>query len=424
MKSDRKLIGPFRQLLSMRNLSIRGPLRDADLDIVEQAGILLENNRVTKVDVFEHLKTACGTEVQVLEQIPGLVALPGYIDCHTHIAFGGSRAKDYAMRNSGCSYLEIAESGGGIWSTVSHTRACSLEELSELTRKRASVLLGQGVTTVEVKSGYGLNLQEELKILRAIQLANQESASDLIATCLAAHMLPRDFSGNPDRYLEQMSKELFPLLLEEGLTHRIDAFVEQSAFSAQEIRPYLVRAKEMGFDLTVHADQFTTSGSSLAVELEALSADHLEVSGITEIGKLAESDTVAVALPAASLGLGCNFTPARALLDRGAILAIATDWNPGSAPIGNLVSSASIMAAREKLSNAELLAGITFRAAHALGLSDRGRIEPGMLADFVVYQTDSYQDISYLQGGLHPYAVWKDGAEVFKKTEAYEFRNI
>ncbi|MGO1648262.1 MAG: imidazolonepropionase [Sphingobacterium sp.] len=424
MKSDRKLIGPFKQLLSMRNLSARGALRDTELGIVEQAGMLLEANRIAKVGVFETLKAACGSDVQVLEQIPGLVILPGYIDCHTHIAFGGSRAQDYAMRNSGSSYLEIAESGGGIWSTVSHTRACSLEELTQRTLKRASALLEQGVTTVEVKSGYGLNVQEELKILRAIQLANQESASDLIATCLAAHMLPRDFSGGPDRYLKQMTKELFPLLLEERLSHRIDAFVEQSAFSAQEIRPYLVQAKAMGFDLTIHADQFTTSGSSLAVELQALSADHLEASGTAEIEQLAASDTVAVALPAASLGLGCNFTPARALLDHGARLAIATDWNPGSAPMGNLITSASIMAAREKLSNAELLAGITFRAADALGLSDRGKIEQGMLADFVVYQTDSYRDISYLQGGLPPYAVWKDGVEVFKKQEPYEFRNI
>lgn len=416
MKHEKKLIGPFTQLLTMSNLSIKGPMGDAQLETIDDAGVLFENGRVVEVGAFEQLLAACGSQVQIIEQEPNRVALPGYIDCHTHIAFGGSRADDYALRNSGRSYLEIAESGGGIWRTVNHTRNCSLEALSAAIRERAFALLRQGVTTIEVKSGYGLSLQEELKILRAIQQAGQESPSDLISTCLAAHTLPSDFSGGADLYLKQMANDLLPLVLQERLSHRIDAFVEQSAFSAESARSYLLQAKAMGFDLTLHADQFTTSGSSLAVELQALSADHLEVSGPREIALLANSDTLAVALPGASLGLGCRFAPARSLLDQGAGLAIATDWNPGSAPMGDLMASASILAANEKLSNAELLAGITFRAAKALNLSDRGRIERGMLADFVIYPTNNYQEISYLQGALRPCAVWKEGAEVFKTT--------
>ena len=186
-------------------------------------------------------------------------------------------------------------------------------------------------------------------MLRAIQRADRECVSDLVPTCLAAHMLPHDFKESAAIYLQQVVDELFPVLKEEKLSSRIDAFVEKGAFSADTIRPYLCQAKDQGFDLTLHADQFTVSGTALAVELQAKSADHLEASGTEEIAYLAASDTVAVALPAASLGLGCAFAPARALLDRGACLAIATDWNPGSAPMGNLMTSASILAAREKL---------------------------------------------------------------------------
>lgn len=401
----------------MSHLPTGGVLHDEDLMIISQAGILLEKDRVIEVGVFEQQRACSGPETVVIKQDPGLVVLPGYIDCHTHIAFGGSRAHDYAMRNAGCTYLEIAQAGGGIWSTVNHTRQCSLEELSLLTRQRAQALLAQGVTTIEVKSGYGLTVKQELKMLQAIRLADQVCTSDLVPTCLAAHMLPRDFSGDQTDYLKKIADELFPILQQENLSHRIDAFVEQSAFSAESVRPYLLRAREMGFDLTIHADQFSTSGSALAVELQAVSADHLEASGARQVEMLAASDTVAVALPAASLGLGCDFTPARSLLDQGACVAIATDWNPGSAPMGNLITSASILAARQKLSNAELLAAVTYRAAKALRLPDRGRIEPGMIADFVVYQTDSYQDISYLQGSLRPYAVWKSGVEAFKPNQ-------
>ena len=316
------------------------------------------------------------------------------------------------MRNAGSSYLEIAQAGGGIWSTVKHTREATQEELKEMTKDRAESLLGQGITTVEVKSGYGLNRDEELKTLRAIKQANAEVATDLVSTCLAAHMKPKDFEGTGKEYLALMSSTLFPVLCEEKLTERIDAFIEQTAFSAEDIENYFETAREMGFMITVHADQFSTSGSAVAVAFEAVSADHLEASTDTEIQLLADSDVVAVALPAASLGIGCAFTPARRLLDAGASLAIATDWNPGSAPMGQLMASATILATMEKLSNAEVLAAITFRAAHALRLSDRGRLMTGQLADFVIYDTDNYQNITYLQGALQPAAVWKNGVEV------------
>ncbi|MDF2515549.1 MAG: imidazolonepropionase [Sphingobacterium sp.] len=412
MEKELKLIGPFRQLLTMDHISLKGAIKDAELQIIDHAGILIEGEIIQEIGDFDLLCQQWQERGTIIHLEGDQVALPGFVDCHTHISYAGQRANDFALRNAGSSYLEIAESGGGIWSTVSHTRASTEDELVQLTIDRANFLLRQGITTIEVKSGYGLQVEEELKILRAIKRANNQTAADLIPTCLAAHMLPRDYKGSAKDYLDLMEATLFPELKAQQLANRVDAFIEKTAFDAQTIRPYLQRAKEMGFDVTVHADQFSTSGSQVAVELGARSADHLEASTTLEIELLAHSDTVAVALPAASIGIGCAFTPARKLLDAGASLAIASDWNPGSAPIGQLLTSACILATMEKLSNAEVLSALTFRAAHALNLHDRGKLVKGMRADFSLFQTDNYQNITYYQGSMQPSAVWKNGREV------------
>jgi len=405
---NKKLIGPISQLLTLDKLPLKGALKDEQLEIVFRAGILLDGDKILRVGSWTELKKDF-PEAELAELDGSYVAMPGMIDCHTHICFGGSRAKDFAMRNSGKTYLEIAQAGGGIWDTVTETRKLSLEELARITAKNANRHLAEGVTTIEVKSGYGLSLEEELKMLRAIQKADGSTPVDLIATCLAAHMKPRDFEGSNTSYLNLISAQLFPVLLEEKLCKRMDAFVEKSAFSPEEITPYLLKAKEFGFDLTVHADQFTTGGSAVAIAVGAKSADHLEASTEKEINLLVKSDTIAVALPGASIGLGCAFTPARKILDQGGALAIASDWNPGSAPMGDLLAQASILAAFEKLSTAEVFAAITFRAAAALGLADRGKLSSGMLADFVLFPTADYREILYHQGKLKPAEVWKKG---------------
>ncbi|RZK15330.1 MAG: imidazolonepropionase, partial [Hymenobacter sp.] len=284
------------------------------------------------------LAEATALQASIFELTEDYVALPGWIDAHTHICFAGSRAQDYALRNAGKTYLEIAQAGGGIWDSVQQTRRASQGELTRLTVQRANRHLQNGVTTIEVKSGYGLSVTEELKQLRAIKAADEQTAADLISTCLAAHTLPRDYTGPPEAYLADIAQQLLPQLKQEGLTKRVDAFVEQGAFSAAQIAPYFAEARRLGFQLTVHADQFHAFGSRVAVEFGAVSADHLEVSGEAEIQLLAQSQVVPVALPGASLGLGCAFAPARRLLDAGASLAIASDWNPGSAPMGDLLT--------------------------------------------------------------------------------------
>jgi imidazolonepropionase len=252
-------------------------------------------------------------------------------------------------------------------------------------------------------------VDEELKMLRAIRTASQQSAAHLVPTCLAAHIVPRDFDSDARAYLNEMIEHLLPGLKKEGLCHRVDAFVEEGAFSPEVIGPYFSRAKRLGFDLTVHADQFTSGGSAVAVTFGALSADHLEASTRSDIERLAKSDVIATALPGASLGLGSSFAPARALLNAGAALSIASDWNPGSAPMGQLITQAAILGTFEKLSNAEVLAAVTFRAAAALNLQDRGRLEKGKLADIVVFPVPDYREILYQQGSLKPLSVWKKG---------------
>ena len=404
------LIGPFKQILTMTGLPLKGPLSDEQLPILENGGIIMVDDKIHAIGSYPEMQTKANhLNAQNIPIQSNMVCLPGLIDAHTHICFGGSRAKDYALRNSGKTYLEIAKAGGGIWDTVTETRKATTSSLIEGVKKRADRHLAHGVTTIEVKSGYGLSVEEELKMLRAIAQANKQCHPLLIPTCLAAHMVPKDYQGSPADYLLEISTLLFPILKKEKLANRIDAFVEEGAFSPVSIAAYFDNAKAMGFDITVHADQFSTGGSDVAVKYKAVSADHLEASTEKEIQLLAKSNTVATALPGASMGLGCSYTPARRLLDAGAALAIASDWNPGSAPMGNLLVQAAILGTFEKLTNTEVLAGITFRAAAALNLKDRGTLKTGLLADLIAFPTDNYQEILYQQGMMLPSLVCKKG---------------
>jgi len=406
-----KLSGPFKQIVTLNNLPLKGKLNDDQLEIINNGGILTDNGIILAVDGFEVLKQNFpDSEIDLIENEQ--IAVPAFTDAHTHICFGGNRANDFALRNSGKTYLQIAESGGGIWSSVQHTRASSEDNLVDGILKRVDILLSQGITTIEIKSGYGLNVEEELKMLRAIKKAQTKTDATLIPTCLSAHLKPRDFEGTSQEYLNYVTNEILPKVKEENLANRVDIFIEKSAFQPEESKAFLLKAKELGFQITIHADQFTPGSSRIAVEVGAKSADHLEATIDEDIEFLANSDTVAIALPGASLGLGEPFTPARKILDKGGILAIATDWNPGSAPMGNLVTQASILATYQKLSTAEVLAAITFRASYALDLEDRGILAKGKKADFVTYETDNFQNILYNQGSLKPSKVYINGKSI------------
>lgn len=410
MENTRRLIGPFAQVLSLRNLNLRGSLNDEALEIIPNGGIVVEDSKILEIGFFESLYKKYNSKSLILELIEeDQILMPGFIDAHTHICFDGTRAMDFVSRNGGKSYLDIAKAGGGIWSTVKHTRNATQAQLEKLTISRLDKQLKNGITTVEIKSGYGLNVKEELKMLRAIKNAGENHLADVIGTCLAAHIIPKDGNGDEKEYLDLILNELVPKIQEEALCKRFDAFVEDSAFSTEGSLPYLNQLRHLGFDLTVHGDQFSTGGSKVAVDCKAKSVDHLEASGEKEIQMLAKSDIIPVALPGASIGIGCPFTPARKLLDAGCALAIASDWNPGSAPQGYLLSQASILSCFEKLSAAEVYSGITFRAAAALGLGDRGILDVGKKADFISFPCKDHREILYHQGEMKVQNVWKNG---------------
>ena len=395
---SRTLIGPFTELLPMTGLPSEGPIKDEQVLVLKDAGILVSDGEIVAVDSYTLLQDRAEQRIELDGPVVGM---PGLIDCHTHICWAGSRAADFARRLNGMSYQEIAKAGGGILDTVRQTRQASREDLLTAMRPRLQRIKSLGVTTVEVKSGYGLTIDDELKMLEAIQMLQQETNATLVPTCLAAH-IPAPEAESPSAYLDAMLHKLLPAVWKRGLAKRVDIFVEDGAFDPDIARPYLQGAKQLGFELTIHADQFSVGGTALAAELGALSADHLEHSSDVEISHLRGSGVTPVALPGASLGLGMAFTPARRCLDAGLSLAIASDWNPGSAPQGNLLCQAAVLAAAEKLSTAETLAGITLRAAWALGLHDRGCLAAGMRADLALFPCADHRDILYHQGELRP----------------------
>ncbi|MEQ9278516.1 MAG: imidazolonepropionase [Balneola sp.] len=401
--NSKTLYGPFKQLLTMNGLPLKGPLKDEQLEIITNAGIVIQDGKVLDLGSYSDLENIHSDSEKKFNNNSEQIALPSFIDCHTHICWGGNRVNDYSMRVAGKSYLEIAASGGGISDTVAETRKASEDELVNLILQRAEQHLKRGITTIEVKSGYGLNLDDELKMLRAIKKANEKTPVRLIPTFLGAHIKPKDFDGSHGEYLDFLLQEVVPIIVEEKLATRADIFVEEGAFDIDVARIYAKNLKLKGFDITMHVDQFHPGGSKLAIEEGCVSADHLEFTDDESCELFGRSETVAVALPGASLGLGMQFTPCRKLLDNNACVAIATDWNPGSAPMGDLITQAAILGASEKLTIAETLAGITFRAARALRI-DGGTLKKGDEANFTVFETGDFRNIFYQQGQLKPSA--------------------
>ena len=408
-----KLIGPFTQLITMDHLPLCGSLSDSQLEIIPNGGIVIREGRIVKTGIFDKLGEEFGDRNTIIDFVDSpMVVIPGMIDPHTHMCWAGNRANDYALRLSGIDYLAIPHGEGGIESTVLKTRAAESGVLEMLLTQRALYCLEHGITTVEVKSGYCLNTDGELRLLEVISTVNKKLPVDLIATCLAAHIKPSDFLGSQKEYLSNVVLELLPEIKRRELSNRIDIYVDQGAFTVDEAYYYLSKGKEIGFDLVIHGDQFTSGGVEAACILGARSVDHLEAVKDQDISRLAISGVIPIALPGSSLGLGTPFAPARKLLDAGCSLAIGSDWNPGSAPMGNLLLQTAILGIFEKMTMAESLAGITFRSARALGLNDRGVLKSESLGDMAGFPVAHYKEILYNQGSLNPSVVWKKGERV------------
>ncbi|MEE4362531.1 MAG: imidazolonepropionase [Desulfotignum sp.] len=327
--------------------------------------------------------------------------LPGFVDCHTHLIWAGSRAKEFEMRLAGASYADIATAGGGIVSTVKATRAASENTLFNLASRRMSHLLTQGITAVEVKSGYGLDLASELKMLAVAGRLDKACPQHVTTTFLGAHSLPPEFSGRADDYIHQITEFMLPAVKNQGIATAVDAFCETIAFSRDQTRQVFEKAIDLGFALKLHAEQLSDSrGTALAAEMGALSCDHLEYVSTDGAEKMAEHGTVAVLLPGAFYYLKETRVPPVDIFRRLRIpMAVATDLNPGSSPVHSMIPVLNMACLLFGLTCEEALAGATIHGAKALGLADRkGSLEPGKDADFVIWDVASPADLCYLTG--------------------------
>ena len=407
VEPSRLLVRDLRQLATPAGST--APLRGAELaeiDVIEDAYLLCVDGRVAEVGRMRDL----GSIAEDVEEFDGrgLAAIPGLVDCHTHACFAGDRVGEFSLRAGGASYEELHAAGGGILSTVRATRAASEDELRETVRRHRGWMLRAGTTTFEAKSGYGLDLETELAGLKAIA---EEGG---IPTYLGAHAVPPEF-GDADAYLDFVLAEV----LAEAADHAeaADVFLERGAFDAAQARRYLEAARSHGLALRLHADQFSESrGVQLAIELGARSVDHLEATGEGGVRALAESDVVGVLLPASALFLARPMPPARALVDAGAAVALATDFNPGSAFCESLPIVCSLACTQLGLSPNEALAACTVNAAHVLGRAGRkGRLAPGYDADLVLLDAPDWRHLAYHLGGDLIATVIQDGQATWRR---------
>ncbi|KKO17531.1 MULTISPECIES: imidazolonepropionase [Pseudomonas] len=340
---------------------------------------------------------------------------PGLIDCHTHAVFGGNRSGEFEQRLQGVSYAEIAAQGGGIASTVRATRAASEDELFASARQRVQALMRDGVTTIEIKSGYGLDLANERKMLRVARRLADELPLAVRATCLAAHALPPEYVGRADDYIAHICDEMLPALAAEGLVDAVDAFCEHLAFSPTQVERLFIKARELGLPVKLHAEQLSSlHGSSLAARYHALSADHLEFMTEEDAMAMAKAGTVAVLLPGAFYFLReTQLPPMDALRHHGVKIALASDLNPGTSPGLSLRLMLNMGCTCFRMTPEEALAGVTVHAATALGLGDsHGSLEVGKVADFVAWQIERPADLAYWLGGDLPKRVVRKGHEI------------
>jgi imidazolonepropionase len=367
---------------------LRGPAL-GEVDVLEDAYVLCAGDVIESVGPMSELGTIDG-EVEELDG-RGLCAIPGLVDCHTHACFAGDRVEEFALRAAGASYEELHAAGGGIMATVRATRAAGESALVDLVREHRRWMLRAGTTTFESKSGYGLDLDTEVASLRAIRQAGG------VPTWLGAHAVPPEFD-DADHYLAFALSEVLPVAAQ--LAEAADVFVERGAFDVAQARRYLTACADAGLALRLHGDQFTELGAvELAVELRSRSIDHLEATGPDGVAALAGSDVAAVLLPGSALFLGRPMPPGRALVDAGAIVALATDFNPGSAFCESLPLVTSLAATQLGLSPAEALGACTVNAAHVLGRADRlGRLAPGYAADLVLIDAPDWRYLAYHLG--------------------------
>ncbi|UTW58345.1 imidazolonepropionase [Kordiimonas sp. SCSIO 12603] len=370
--------------------------------MIEHGAIGVKDGRLAYIGPESELPSADTDETK---DCGNMLALPGFIDPHTHIVFGGNRAIEFEKRLNGASYEEIARAGGGILSTVNATRSASLDELTESATKRLLKLKAEGVTTAEIKSGYGLTYDDEKKMLRAAKAAGKEAGIDVKTTFLGAHALPPEFAGDKEGYIDHICEMMLPALAKVGIVDAVDAFCEGIGFSYEQTKRVFETAERFGIPVKLHADQLSDlSGGKLAAEFNALSADHLEYASAESVTAMAEAGTVAVLLPGAYYTLSeTKRPPVEMMRQAGVDMALATDANPGSSPVQSLQLMLHMGCTLFGLTPEEAIAGVTRNAAKALGLQDdRGTLEAGKRADILLFDIETPAELCYWVGGQIP----------------------
>ncbi len=373
--------------------------------------MLVRDGRIERVGTRLEIEALIGPACEVVDA-DGRVVMPGFIDAHTHLVFAGHRAAEFEQRCAGATYREIAAAGGGIRATVQATRAATEDELIEATRPRMEWMLSSGITTAEVKSGYGLSLEDELKMLRVIRRLDEAGPMRLAPTFLGAHEVPDEYRNRRGEYLDLIVDEMLPRIAAGKLAEYCDAFCEEGVFTIAETRRVLLAARAHGLGLRLHADQLSNSGAArLAAELHAATADHLEQTDAAGIAALAEAGVQPVLLPGSVFALGLHRYPdARAMIDAGLAVVLATDFNPGSSPTPSMPLILFLACTQMKMTPAEAITAATINAAHSVGRgATLGSLEPGKLADFVIHDCTDYREVIYWVGAPSAREVWIGG---------------
>ncbi len=386
------------------------------LNVLTEHSIIIEDDIIKDIIPTNSIKNSSSYE---LISLKNKTIFPGFIECHTHSVYAGNRVNEFKLRLNGATYEEIAYSGGGIKSTVKAVRDTTFNELINIASPRVRSFISQGVTNLEIKSGYGLDFENEIKILKVINQLNNLFPIDIISTFLGAHTYPSEFKEDHEGYIELLINNIIPVVAEKKLAIFCDVFCEGTAFSAEETDRILNASRNTGLKIKVHTEQFNNIGGlETALKYEAVSVEHLEMMQMEQIPKLAHSNTTAVLLPGVSYFLNYRYAPARKLIDNNVIVAIATDFNPGSCHIINIPMIMSLAAINMKMSIEEVISSYTINAACALGINSKcGSIEPGKKADFAIINSPEYSDLIYNTGINLNIMTIKNGIIIFDNSE-------
>lgn len=380
------------------------------INIIENAYIAVKNGKILAIGVGDEFGNLCGDDTKI-HDAEGLLVTPGLIDSHTHLIHGGSRENEFSMKLNGVPYIEILNNGGGILSTVKATKEASEEELYKKAKKSLDRMLEFGVTTVEEKSGYGLELNTEIKQLEVARVLDKNHPVDLVHTFLGAHAVPEEYKENHKAYIDILVDVMMPKIKDMGLAEFCDVFCEEGVFTIEESEYILQKAKEIGYKLKIHADEIESlGGAELAAKLGCVSADHLMAASDEGIKMMAENNVVANILPATSFNLNKNYADCRKMIDMGAIVSLSSDYNPGSCPSENLQLVMQLGCLHLKMTPNEVLTAVTINAAYAIDRADKiGSIEVGKNADFVVFDALNVEYLMYHFGINHTKKVYKNG---------------